>query len=1384
MISPLDIKRLAVRIETLQRQRTSGWQGGDELELRNSLPGGRARNALPDPAELRDMADRGDPEDLKTAARQWRTWISTAQRLEGLVRDNDPRNPKRMMRDMMRGKMPRRATDRKFQNWLKEIDDHMQDHGMGYEDAVRSGDPDEAIEKVWEDLYKRGARPMDAIEKVFGEEYRTASLAQASQEHKPGDVWKGKTKWRAISRGGGAERSFDVKDEADLYAKSKTMNCPVKKILQQEDEDIAKEMWDRCGTRKEAAAVGPYEDSEIDGLRVTQVQTDNTRSKASIRGNKLLIKWGMDAPVGSPVRQKYLPKWVRWAKKKLGQKKERVEQKKEWTRTVVDGYSVYDLEDKEQVAAILAKIQRDIQPVLREFGLKFTSLKESVAEGSLGFNRGKRIIALSVRQKRNMMKLRKYSAIMATMIHELAHLRHMNHGPQFKAFEIELREWARGKGIYSPGGRGASKEAASGSVSVYLRRTPSALDVLRKHTDGARATGSMGSADQVFLFDELDPRKEKALLRDLKKLDAVTKATLLVHDEYEFKGYRELSASRVASRAFYAADMRGVLSPLFDSVVPYVKNYGGFLKEMVDGAMEWDVTFGKILEPKWLGGAALDFKYESGELIGGYGYKGNRGYDPPEYAEYEIPSEMRCKFSFTLPLATWPKEMLAKYRKHVSDAKGFVRALSDLTNNSAAMKMYGKLLADGLKYSIRQDPGALIPDFFLAELSEAVKEEANVPTGDAWPQKAKVEKVFAKVKGKGIEVTVQATVEVEAEIDDNYDDYDGPDPDDYRDDAWERAQDKYEDDMFNDSRYAASISRVVRRAIDMTELPDTPGMPTGGPRVTPSRDEIENAVDNASRGLDAVDPTVAEYIVQAGHWDGDHSDDAVGAGKKSWAAAALKPSQSTMRLPMAIGLALSMLDKGKVGGYLGAIVSADGHILDGHHRWAATILASGRSGKVGGYQAGLKGKKLLGVLNIISKGMFGVRNGNPGSGNIADFKPGNVRDMLEKFAADGIGGKFPIAADKVRKILTDNFGSVEAGIDTMSKNVKLMTLKVPGWAPARKQMPVIEPEEVPEAAKALNEGIVDHESPHAVDEALWMPPQPEEEPARRPMAARVADRYEAEAPERRAAMEIEAGIGDWLKWMAQPFKVIWKHHKEFVSGPIDDAMDNIIRDLAPLFVKKLGEAEVDADVDEFLAGAQAGKWIADRDGFKATGEGQYRDETEDFLEGYDWGFDNAADWGGKKLPSGVMSTVVKDAITEFRGRVTEQVIAKVLKNAWSVVSPAHTLKAIMAAVKKHGWKLGVGFALFEIFEHALLPSLMIWATGDPSWAVLGTLPIGEVIYAIIIRILGRAPKELADGDPDGHLDWYEAQYGEVRLASEPDFPPYGAWLSAYKARTA
>jgi hypothetical protein len=45
----------------------------------------------------------------------------------------------------------------------------------------------------------------------------------------------------------------------------------------------------------------------------------------------------------------------------------------------------------------------------------------------------------------------KYSSLVNTLCHELAHLRHFDHGPRFKAFYLAILAYARGQGIYRPG---------------------------------------------------------------------------------------------------------------------------------------------------------------------------------------------------------------------------------------------------------------------------------------------------------------------------------------------------------------------------------------------------------------------------------------------------------------------------------------------------------------------------------------------------------------------------------------------------------------------------------------------------------------------------------------------------------------------------------------------------------------------------------------------------------------------------------------------------------------------------------------------------------------------------------------------------------------------
>jgi len=226
--------------------------------------------------------------------------------------------------------------------------------------------------------------------------------------------------------------------------------------------------------------------------------------------------------------------------------------------------------------------------------------------------------------------------------------------------------------------------------------------------------------------------------------------------------------------------------------------------------------------------------------------------------------------------------------------------------------------------------------------------------------------------------------------------------------------------------------------------------------------------------LSKVDPGIAKVMVDSG----DQRKDKVSVKKFSAPAASLHPSQTTMVLSKSLGMALLQLRTGKVGGDLGAIVSADNHIMDGHHRWSAAILAGGSSAKVAGYKAALPGADLVRVLNVLTKGEFGRGRGNPGKGKLSDYTPGKVRKMLEGFVDRGIGGEFPWSPDDVRGVLEGRFGSVEAGIDAISDNARLVSKKVPSWAPARADMPVINPKEVPQAARKLQKGEVDWTPPY------------------------------------------------------------------------------------------------------------------------------------------------------------------------------------------------------------------------------------------------------------------------------------------------------------------
>lgn len=264
------------------------------------------------------------------------------------------------------------------------------------------------------------------------------------------------------------------------------------------------------------------------------------------------------------------------------------------------------------------------------------------------------------------------------------------------------------------------------------------------------------------------------------------------------------------------------------------------------------------------------------------------------------------------------------------------------------------------------------------------------------------------------------------------------------------------------------------------------------------------------------------------------------------------------------------------------------------------------------------------------------------------------------------------------------------------------------------------------------------------------------------LAHRVASRsLAAPSAARVAARHLDAGASEWLQWIVQPFKVLQKHHKNFINGPVDDAADAILRDLAPDLVQTIIEQEVDEDVQEFLEGAQEGR-------FEALG-GQLQDPeprtSDDYREGYRWGYFNARRWDGKDLPPAVKRKVVQDQIKEFRGEITEQVVISALENAWATLNPREIFNTVMRAVKQHGWKIGLVYGIGEIIENFVIPMALSYITGLPippgstSW-----IPLNDIVFAVLVKRLGRADA-VDDFEEDGYLDWYVANYGTIRLAA-------------------
>jgi hypothetical protein len=109
---------------------------------------------------------------------------------------------------------------------------------------------------------------------------------------------------------------------------------------------------------------------------------------------------------------------------------------------------------------LVAQLNCDARRIAERFGLRYRSIEAERAnvKRRYGVCYSDGSIRIRLRHATSGRPL-KYSSLVNTLCHELAHLRHFNHGPRFKAFYLRLLEWARREGIYRPLRRTASPPA-------------------------------------------------------------------------------------------------------------------------------------------------------------------------------------------------------------------------------------------------------------------------------------------------------------------------------------------------------------------------------------------------------------------------------------------------------------------------------------------------------------------------------------------------------------------------------------------------------------------------------------------------------------------------------------------------------------------------------------------------------------------------------------------------------------------------------------------------------------------------------------------------------------------------------------------------------------
>jgi predicted metal-dependent hydrolase len=107
--------------------------------------------------------------------------------------------------------------------------------------------------------------------------------------------------------------------------------------------------------------------------------------------------------------------------------------------------------DRRSRRELIEGLNRDGKRITEHFGLRYESITAERANVTSRYGSCCEEGTIKVRLCHAVTgKPLKYSSLVNTLCHELAHLRFFNHGDRFKLFYQQILEWARAEGIYQP----------------------------------------------------------------------------------------------------------------------------------------------------------------------------------------------------------------------------------------------------------------------------------------------------------------------------------------------------------------------------------------------------------------------------------------------------------------------------------------------------------------------------------------------------------------------------------------------------------------------------------------------------------------------------------------------------------------------------------------------------------------------------------------------------------------------------------------------------------------------------------------------------------------------------------------------------------------------